>query len=401
MNTDFVGVNGYQSAFFNVSGKLEKGIDDRVKKALGGKLKGLHNIFPFNVGIIGQQFFNGLSRADLGNYPSDGNPCSPDTGFAPHDGGVQTDTIQIFIVHHRSSIFQKAEQDNTSKRRHDMKKRCFATMFALFVAAALSGQTTADFEYEADNGEATITGYTGSAKDVTIPEWIDKLPVTAIGDGAFQYKQLTGVTIPGSVTVIGDTAFMDNRLTQLAIPGSVTVIGEAAFMKNQFTSVTIPGGVTLIGWGAFEENQLTHLTIGSGVTGIGNAAFADNQLTQLTIPGSVTAIGDYAFANNQLSGVVIPGSVTAIGASAFYHNQLTSVTIPGSVTALGHEVFADNPLTSVTIPANVRLTAQRAYGDTFKEGPFPGNLVEVYRRNNSRAGTYRSRDGGETWTRQR
>jgi hypothetical protein len=70
-----------------------------------GKLKGLHNIFPFNVGIIGKQFFNGLSRADLGNYPSDSNPRSPDTGFAPHDGGVRTDTIQMSVVHDMLSIF--------------------------------------------------------------------------------------------------------------------------------------------------------------------------------------------------------------------------------------------------------------------------------------------------------
>jgi hypothetical protein len=62
-------------------------------------------------------------------------------------------------------------------------KKCFAAVFALLVAAALFGQDAADFEYAADNGEVTITGYTGSAKDVTIPERINKLPVTAIGTG--------------------------------------------------------------------------------------------------------------------------------------------------------------------------------------------------------------------------
>jgi hypothetical protein len=100
MNTDFVDINGCQSALFNVRGKLDKG---------------LHNIFPFNIGIIGQQFFDSLSRADLGNYSSDGNPCSPDTGFTPHNGGIKADTIKMSIVHDSSSIFHKAEQGNALK----------------------------------------------------------------------------------------------------------------------------------------------------------------------------------------------------------------------------------------------------------------------------------------------
>jgi hypothetical protein len=77
-----------------------------------GKLKGLHNIFPFNVGIIDQQFFNSLPCTDLGNYPSNGNPCSPDTGFTPHDGGIQAKSLKIFMSQGGESILQKAGQDN-------------------------------------------------------------------------------------------------------------------------------------------------------------------------------------------------------------------------------------------------------------------------------------------------
>jgi hypothetical protein len=82
-----------------------------------------------------------------------------------------------------------------------MKKRCFVAVFALLAAAALSGQDAADFEYEAGNGAITITGYTGSAKDVTIPERIDNLPVTVIGDKAFTKNQLTSVTIGSNVRI--------------------------------------------------------------------------------------------------------------------------------------------------------------------------------------------------------
>jgi hypothetical protein len=88
----------FRAAF--TKGVLKRGVffsgkAQRPGKTLGqpalrrGKLKGLHNIFPLNVGIIGQQLFNGLSRAvncrlsntagydkiNCQNEPPQGKPC--------------------------------------------------------------------------------------------------------------------------------------------------------------------------------------------------------------------------------------------------------------------------------------------------------------------------------------
>ena len=46
----------------------------------------------------------------------------------------------------------------------------------------------AQFDYVTNNGTITITKYTGPAGDVAIPSPINGLPVTSIGNWAFEMK---------------------------------------------------------------------------------------------------------------------------------------------------------------------------------------------------------------------
>ena len=52
-------------------------------------------------------------------------------------------------------------------------------------------------------GTITITGYTGSSGDVSVPNTINGLPVTAIACSAFSGANLNRVTFPGSVIIFG------------------------------------------------------------------------------------------------------------------------------------------------------------------------------------------------------
>jgi curli biogenesis system outer membrane secretion channel CsgG len=173
--------------------------------------------------------------------------------------------------------------------------------------AALRGDPS-DFQFRS----GLLTKYIGKGRDVIIPDTNWGVPVTAIGERAFQSNQLTNVVIPDSVTSIGDFAFAGNQLTNVVIPDSVTSIGYHAFAGNQLTNVVIPASVTSIGYHAFAGNKLTNVVIPASVTFIGPDAFAYNRLTNVVIPDSVTSIGDGAFSHNQLTNVVIPDSVTSI-----------------------------------------------------------------------------------------
>ena len=237
-----------------------------------------------------------------------------------------------------------------------------------------------DYTYttNADN-TLTITAYTGPGGDVTIPDripdTIDGLTVTSIGDGAFSYCwNLTSVTIPDSATTIGDNAFAEcyyltsvtigtnvtsigdwafadcYSLTNVIIPDSVTSIGDLAFAGTCLTGVTIPKSVTSIGNGAFSScTGLTNITVDAQnafYTSVNGVLFDQSQTTLIECPGgkagnyivpnSVTSIADWTFGGcSGLTNVSIGNSVTNIGSSAFeYCTSLTSVTIPNSVTSI-------------------------------------------------------------------
>ena len=80
-----------------------------------------------------------------------------------------------------------------------------------------TGTTSDGFVWSSDGVTVTITSYAGSGGAVNIPATINSLPVTSIGDYAFQnLAGLTGVTIPASVASIGNGAFLSCSMLILA-----------------------------------------------------------------------------------------------------------------------------------------------------------------------------------------
>jgi hypothetical protein len=215
----------------------------------------------------------------------------------------------------------------------------------------------------------TITGYTGSGGAVTIPDSINFLPVTSLGNYAFFLcTSLTSITIPNSVTSIGDYAFDDcSSLTSITIPNSVTNIGDEAFLLcSSLTSITIPNSVTSIGDNTFGTcTSLASVTIPNSVTSIGFSSFNFClSLVNISIPDSVTSIGDAAFNDcTSLTNIIIPNSVSTIGNNTFGGcTKLTSITIPNSVTNIEDNAFYDCfDLVNVTIPDSVTSIGGSAF----------------------------------------
>ena len=118
-----------------------------------------------------------------------------------------------------------------------MKRVCCVLLAsALLVSLARIGilparaDVSGDFIYTVSNSQATVTGYTGTAVDVTIPDTLGGYTVTAIGDAAFQSKSTIGsVRFGAGVKTIGENAFRwCSAMTKVSLD-KVETIGAAAF----------------------------------------------------------------------------------------------------------------------------------------------------------------------------
>ena len=259
---------------------------------------------------------------------------------------------------------------------------CLMAVFG--ITAALAPQTVLAYDYEIDgvqytvmqDGNAKVSGYSGSGGAVMIADTVEGYNVTTIGEDAFRRTGLSSVTIPDSVTTIEDGAFYEcKNLSSVTIGNGVTTIGLSAFNSTGLSSVTIPDSVTSIGNSAFEYCKgLTSVTIGNGVETIGKTAFGlCMNLQNVTIGNSVTTIGDEAFYMCAFTSVTIPDSVTTIENNAFRCcSYLGSVTIPDNVTTIGEKAFEScSNLQSAMIGNKVTTIGNGA----FQSCPFLDNVT--------------------------
>jgi hypothetical protein len=242
----------------------------------------------------------------------------------------------------------------------------------------------AQFNFITNNGEIKITGYTGTAKNVVIPDTINGLPVTGIGLVAFAGSTpITNIVIPGSVVNYDDHIFHSAaNLVSVVISNGPTSLGNDMFYDCQnLVSVWIGDSVTNIGSETFYDCpalsdlklpsslkrlqaftflhcfSLTNLDIPTNVTTIDANAAQQSGFTRLTFPPNVQSIGESAFAySSNLVKITFSGGPISLGDLAFnYCTNLADVTISANVTNLGQGVFAScSTLSSVSIDEGIK-----------------------------------------------
>ncbi len=157
--------------------------------------------------------------------------------------------------------------------------------------------------------------------------------VVALGEEAFSYASLSGVTIPQSVTQIKRGCFLfATGPYSITIPSAVAVIEPLAFAANNLSSISVdednPNFMSMDQM-LFSKDTATLvecLMTKSGAVALPQCtrhlatnafAYCEN-VTSIALPEGLASIGYWAFvANQQLNNMVIPSTVTYIAPSPF------------------------------------------------------------------------------------
>ena len=185
-----------------------------------------------------------------------------------------------------------------------------------------------DYRYTVENDEVTITKYIGNDAEVSIPESINGMPVTAIGTSAFLNRdKMRSVTVPDSVVRLGSLAFAKcYALEQVTLGRGVREIDFSPFSfcekinYNKYENGCYVGNsenpyLALVSM-EFEDVEAVSIHADTVVI-CGSAMENCGSIRELVIPNSVVSIGSFAFRYCSLEKVYIPESVMSIGLLAF------------------------------------------------------------------------------------
>ena len=226
------------------------------------------------------------------------------------------------------------------------------------VYAEISG----DYSYELiDEDTITILNYSGSEKNLVIPEKIDGKKVKKIGYGAFaECKSIETLVIPETVTTIENYSFSQcSQLQTTVIPDSVVSIGQYAFAGcSSMEELKIPNGIKAISYGVFFDCiNLKNVEIPEGIQTIGGMVFGNcKSLENVNLPSTIIYIGGSAFSNcTGLKRIHIPDGVSVLGASAFKGCLgLEEIILPDTLVSIGQSAFQDCiSIESIVLPESV------------------------------------------------
>lgn len=180
--------------------------------------------------------------------------------------------------------------------------------------------------------------------------------LTDIGGSLSGFKNVTEITIPGSVKVFNATLQNMKQLKTLTFDEGVEEIASGSVLSGckSLTTIHLPSSLQkLSGTGTFSgASALTDITLPEGIVITEGSTFSEcTSLKSIELPASITTIPSSMFAGcSALERVTAKGTITAIGNGAF-----------GSVTDWKDQEIADTVLTEIPDLSQVTSIGDRAF----------------------------------------
>ena len=274
---------------------------------------------------------------------------------------------------------------------------------------AATEQGTLSFLVYADH--ACAYRYAGSDASLVIPEEVEGVPVTEIGDGSnyFFDTAVEGVTsltlpenlkrvckkalayaslvqtihVPDTLEVIEESGLAASFRAEDGLPSSLTFLGDegvgGGFLDENGT-LTIPASLTELGPNAFKSCYAVSFAVEEGneaFTAEDGMLFTADKKTliacgqydpreEITVPEGVEVIGPHAFQRNwNVKRILLPDSLVKIGAEAFGSCwYITEMDLPDSITEIAPRASYDcKALAKVHFPKELRTIGASAFSD--------------------------------------
>ena len=276
--------------------------------------------------------------------------------------------------------------------------------------AATEAEKPTEHTFTIDSFDGILDGYSGPGGDVTVPSYIDDVPVLAAKYGVFSGNpDITSVTFQDPLKKLQSGVIQDmENLTSVTLPDTLSIIDRSNFFRcSALTSVTLPARVTLVRSNCFSWNDNLREVIFKGAVPIFESScftsvpedivirVPDDQIDAYreALPnmadniqgsGEDAVICDYsvpetAFTFDAESGTItgykgfyvrvdVPEQiggvqVKAIGKEAFRSNRYLYVcNLPEGVESIGEEAFSYmNNITWVSFPSTLKVISPHAF----------------------------------------
>ena len=250
---------------------------------------------------------------------------------------------------------------------------CAAILLGLDGCGGRTKEGGMEFTLNPDEQGYTLANYKNTASQtvLAIPDTVDGLPVTAIGDMAIQNcDDLVKIEIGANLTEIGKWGVFGSRhLKEFDVSPENTAfaaVDGVLFSKDMTRLVSYPNANTAEYDKAGTLKEEVAYTVPEGVVSIAHGAFYKcYALKEIVLPASLRVIEPRALHGcENVKRLILPEGLQTIGNDAFLKCLgLTEITIPAAVREIGAYAFynCDNLVKVTVLAPKAELTAGKRW----------------------------------------